>query len=176
MARKSVLSSVLDWYFKRPVLIDYIFSIIICLLLFWLEKNKGLKFPEETKVMGLSSDIGTIGLTVSGFILTLLTILITLKNGEDSSNKPITENSTPFQVFFASPLYFESTKILKGAVYSLVLISIANYFTKILISKHHIDILFFVNITGLIIISTTFLRSLLILSSIIKMQKTPNIR
>lgn len=163
----------LDIYFKRAILIDYSFSIMICLFLFWLEKKKNLSFPNEAKILSLSSDIGTIGLTISGFILTLLTILITLKNGEDTSEIPITEKSTAFQVFFASPLYFESTKILKGAVYSLVLISIINYFSKILISTEHMDILFFVNITGLIIISTTFLRSLLVLSTIIKIQKKP---
>jgi hypothetical protein len=163
----------LDFYFRRPVLIDYIFTISVSIGLFYVFKKGILELPLESKVLGLASDIGTIGLTVSGFVLTLLTILITLKNGEDSENKPITKSSSAFQIYFASPLYFQSIKILKNAVISLVLISILNYFAKIVVSSSHIDILFFINVTGLIIICTTFLRSLLILTKIVKMQRKP---
>lgn len=165
------MKKILDIYFRWPVLIDYLLSLGIIATLFYFVHKKNWVIPQSEKIYSLSSDIGTIGLTISGFILTLLTILITMKSGEDSNPIPIKKDSPAVRVFFASSLYFKSIKLLKHAVISLVTISIINYFTKILISANKIEFLFYLNITGLIIVLTTFLRCIFILSKIVAIQR-----
>jgi hypothetical protein len=126
--------------------------------------------PDEEVIIDSSSDIGAIGLTISGFILTLLTIIITFRSGQILSNENLSNNSSPFRIFLASPLYKTSINILKYGVISLVSISFSILILKILIVHDYAELLFYINIIGLIIILMTFIRCFYILNLIIKMQ------
>ena len=123
----------LDIYYKRPILYDYLLSILIIIGFLTLEHKYHLYCIDVEKSASLSSDLGAIGLTISGFVLTLSTILITLKTNQILNNKELTNNSSPFEIFLSSPLYLKSIEILKHAVLSLVISSIALYLFKIIL-------------------------------------------
>ena len=65
-----------DIYYSRPILYDYVISIIIIVFLIIMELKGKIIIPCSTKSSDFASDLGAIGLTVSGFILTLITILL----------------------------------------------------------------------------------------------------
>jgi len=66
----------IDKYFKRPVFWDYFFAIILSTLVTILWKNDALGVPKEEYLYSTVSDLSTISLTMAGFFLTLLTVLI----------------------------------------------------------------------------------------------------
>ena len=61
------------------------------------------------------SDLANTGFTSAGFILTILTVIITFKSASRISKQNYQEDNTVFELFFASDLYFETVKILKTA-------------------------------------------------------------
>lgn len=162
----------IDKYFRNPILYDYVISVIIVIGLISLTKQNYLSLPAADKTSLFSSDLGAIGFTVSGFILTLITILLTLRSGQIISQEKLTNSSSPFKVFLGSPLYAKSIDILKYGVLSLVIISLLLYLLKLLVPDSLMQFLFYFNIVGLIIIFTTFLRCFYVLGLIMKMQNS----
>ena len=161
---------ILDWYYKRPILIDYLLAIMVISFFFFINDRLNLNMIKANANTDLSIDIGAVGLTVSGFILTLVTILITFKSGEILSDNRLENDSNPFKVFLRSPLYKKSINILKYGVLSLVVVSIAIFILKIFSGNISSKYVFGSNIMGVIIISSTFLRCFYVLNLILKMQ------
>jgi hypothetical protein len=160
-----------DLYYNRPILYDYIIASIILLTLFLLVKYNFFQLPCSSKSSDFASDLGAIGLTVSGFILTLITILLTLKSGQLLTEEKLTNNSSPFKIFLSSKLYNRSVNILKHGVLSLVLISILLYILKLTLPSDFLLYIFYINILGLVIILATFLRCFYVIDLILKMQQ-----
>ena len=158
-------------YYKRPILYDYIFSAIVVVTIFLLKENYILKKTDLNRSLEFASDIGTVGLTVSGFILTLLTILLTLKSGQIITDEKLTNHSSPFKIFLESPMYEKSVDILRNGVLSLIIICFIIFFLKLVFSIDAVEIIHYLSIVGLIIIITTFLRCFYVLDMILKMQK-----
>jgi len=98
---------ILDWYYKRPILIDYLLAIMVIGFFFFIDDRLNLNMIKANADTDLSIDIGAIGLTVSGFILTLVTILITFKSGEILSDNRLDNGSNPFKIFL-DPRFIES--------------------------------------------------------------------
>ncbi|WP_303917518.1 hypothetical protein [Draconibacterium sediminis] len=158
-------------YFKRPILYDYLISIIIIGILMILENFEKIQVPPAKTSMDLASDIAAIGLTVSGFILTIIAILITLKSGQILTEEKLSNKSTAFKIFLASSLYARSIEILKNGVLSLIVISMILYFLKVGLSQGILDYIIYFNILALFLIIGTFLRCFYVLGLIIKMQR-----
>lgn len=162
----------IEGYYKRPILYDYIISIIIIGLIIILEKYSRVSFSGVGNISEFASDIGGVGLTISGFILTLITILMTLKSGQIISEEELKNSSSPFKIFLDSQLYIRSIDILKNGVLSLIFACFVIYLYKLFAFGFFPKYLFYLNIVGLIIIITTFLRCFYVLNLIMRMQKT----
>jgi magnesium-transporting ATPase (P-type) len=158
----------IDQYFNRPLFWDYLFAIIIVAATFFLSSRCIFIIPSESYYLPISTDLSNISLTSAGFILTLLTVLITFKSGTDGTGA---KSTSTFQLFFASSLYFETVKHLKNCIKSLIFISIIGFSLKLGLPENHRETLYFYNILGLVIIVLTLWRCLLILSKILEMQK-----
>lgn len=162
----------IDCYFKRPLILDYIISSLILTSAIVLYKKDLIELPSCDYSISIATDLSNISLTLSGFILTLLTVLITFKGGAKIKKDDYTDNDTIFDVFFTTGLYYETIKHLKNCVKSLIFISILGYSLKIGLHHRFIHLLFFYNIFGFAIIIFTLIRSLLILTKVINLQKT----
>ena len=165
---------IVDKYFSRPLLYDYIISLVLVLLLLLLEQKGRISIPSTKVCEEFAVEIGTVGFTISGFILTFIAILVTLRSGQIISREEVGEDSSPFKIFLASKLYEHSIKILKNGVISLILVSLILYVLKIIIPEEFLEYIFYVDIVCLIIIATTFLRCFYVLGLIIKMQSIRN--
>jgi len=159
-----------EGYFKRPILWDFVISTLIIGSLVFFQMKGLYHLPEVTKVISVSDDIGTIGLTVSGFVITIITILLTLKSGQILSEDELKNDSPPFKIFLASSLYTRSIEILKYGVILLVLVSMTSYILKMSLPDCLIQYMHYFNILGLVAILATFLRSFYVLGKILKMQ------
>ena len=161
----------IDKYLKRPLLYDYIIAFIICAFFYWLIYLGKINFPKPENSLSTTTDLATISLTLAGFVLTLLTVLVTFKTGAKIPNGTSNEDIPLFDLFFSTPLYYKTTDLLKGCIKSLIFISILGFSLKLLLSEQLVKYLFFSNVLGLIIIALTLYRSLLILTNIVNLQK-----
>lgn len=160
----------IDKYYERPLLYDFILSGIIIAILFVLESVGKIAIPEAKESAEFASDAGAIGFTISGFVLTFIAILVTLKSGQIVSGETLTNQSSPFKIFLASGMYSQSIKILKTGVLSLIVVSLLLYVLKISLGGNCLKYIFYADVLCLIVILLTFLRCFYILDIIIKMQ------
>lgn len=160
----------LDKYFNRPLFWDYSLSIIIVSIFLYLYSIGEIFLPSFDRSISITSDLANVGLTSAGFILTLLTVLITFKSSSTINQNNYTEENTVFELFFTSRLYTVTVIILKNCIKSLIFISVLGFSIKLSLLQQHLHFSFFYNIFGLCIITLTLWRCLLILSKIMKMQ------
>lgn len=159
---------ILDLYFKRPVFWDYLIAIIVSgSLLFFHLKNK-IYIPKAADSYSLTGDISNVSFTLSGFILTILTVLITFK---DSTGENI---SHAFARFFNSNYYYQSVDYLRNCIKSIIIIAILGFFLKIFVVETDRAYLFFYNILALIITFLSVWRCIIILSKILILQNPRN--
>lgn len=161
---------ILDIYFKKPIFWDYLISILASASLVIAYLYNKLSLPEIQDSYSLTGDLTNIALTLVGFILTILTVLITFKDNSDvninNPEKPV------FNKFFSTGYYYETVRHLKNCIKSISIIAILGFFLKLFLSTNNRCYLFFYNILGLIIIMLTVYRCLLILGKILELQKT----
>jgi|TARA_B110000503_G_scaffold140358_1_gene231049 hypothetical protein len=162
---------ILDKYFKNPILWDYLIAILIVSILFYLNYINFFCLPKSERSLSMTSDLSNIGLTCTGFILTLLTVLITFKSSSKISKENYSDDNSLFEIFFASDLYFITVRILKNCIKSLIFISVFGYILKLGLKQEYLKFTFFYNVLGLIIIALTLWRCLMILTKVLKMQE-----
>lgn len=162
---------ILDKYFSRPIFWDYTLCILSSILSIYLVSIEKLKLPCNEDTIAVTSDVTNISLTLSGFILTLLTVLITFKSSskvkkiEKDSDEPV------FNLFFASGYYFETVRHLKNCIKSLIFIAIIGFAIKLFLPIEYKPKAFFFNVIGLGIILLTISRCVLILSKVLDLQQ-----
>lgn len=161
----------LDTYFKNPLLWDYILSTLFTLIAWYFVSIQIVTIPKEEHLYSIVSDMSTISLTMAGFILTLLTVLISFKSANKIDKQQVKDDDKVFDLFFASKLYFQTITILKNAIKSLTLIAILGYILKLTLNKNNYSILYFFCVFAIIIILLTLWRSILILTNIVRMQE-----
>lgn len=163
---------IIDKYFRRPIFWDYLFTTIVVGCVMFLKFKSVIKLPKEEYVYSIISDLSTVSLTMVGFILTLVTVLISFKSSSKVTKELVNEKTGIFDAFFASQLYFETIRHLKNGIKSLTLVSLSGYFLKLMAGEMNYQYLFFFCFVGITIILLTVCRSLLILNSIIKIQQS----
>jgi hypothetical protein len=161
----------LDLYFRKPVLWDYLIAIIIACLIFILQQKSLVQVPNKELLLEINSDLSVISLTFAGFILTLLTVFIAFKSSSKSIRNADLENESLFDIFFSSRLYFETMRHFQNCIKSLVFIALLSYILKLQFTQIELGYVFAFSFSGLFILVMTLNRSLLILSKIIKMQE-----
>lgn len=161
----------IDNYFKRPVFWDYLLGISITGIIMFIFNRVGFHIPKDETILSIISDLSTVALTLSGFILTLLTVLISFKSTAKSKKDIKFEADSLYEIFYSTSLYFETVRHLKNGIISLTFVAIIGYTLKLTINTCYYSFLFSFNLLSLIIIFLTLWRCLLILSKIIKIQK-----
>lgn len=160
----------LDIYFRSPILNDFIISFVAILSAQCLVRTCIVNIPPTDRLYSTVSDVCTVSLTMAGFILTLLTVLISFKSTSKIDPESIKSNDKVFDIFFVSSLYFQTVKILKNAIIALTLIALCGYLLKIFFNSPEMPVLFFYCIFSVTVVILTILRSVMILSMVIKMQ------
>lgn len=162
---------ILDKYFKRPLFWDYLICSVICFLTVYLVYIEKIMLPSKEDTIAVTSDVTNISLTLSGFILTLLTVLITFKSGSKIRKIELESDEPIFNLFFASGYYFVTVKHLKNCIKSLIFIAVIGFVIKLFLPVDYRVKAFFFNVIGLGIIILTISRCVLILSKVLDLQE-----
>lgn len=162
---------ILDKYFRRPIFWDYFFCSLFCTLSIYLVYNENIQLPNDNDTIAVTSDVTNISLTLSGFILTLLTVLITFKSGSNIKKIEPDSQEPVFDLFFASGYYFETVKHLKNCIKSLIFIAVIGFIIKLFLPSEYKSKAFFFNVIGLGIIILTISRCVLILNKVLELQE-----
>ena len=161
---------ILDLYYRRPLIFDLVIITVIVALMYYIE-NKGyysFSFDKTSQV------IPSIGITISGFIVTMLTILLTLKSNSIIDNVGETENkfNNSFKIFLASNLYSKSISILRNGVISLLIISFITLGVSVVLKDVYEIVGIYLNIICFVFTLLVFLRSFYVLNLIFMMQES----
>ncbi|GAA3724078.1 hypothetical protein GCM10022422_01310 [Flavobacterium ginsengisoli] len=162
---------ILDTYFKRPLFWDFLIALLLSVLGFVLVYKKIILKPQASDSITIITDVTNISLTMSGFILTLLTVLITFKGGSKITKIEVDSKEPLFDLFFVTGLYHETVRHLKNCIKSLIVVAIIGFTIKIFFPESLKTDVFYFNIFGFTIIIFTITRCLLILGKVMDLQK-----
>ncbi len=162
----------IDKYFKKPIFWDYCFSTIVILVVLFLQ-HKNIIAMAKRRIFILHHFRPLHSFSHNGRVYIDFGNCVNLFKSSGKVNKDnVKETDSVFDIFFASRLYFETIKHLKNGIKSLTFIALLGYTLKLTVSHVNYEYLFLFCFMGLSIILMTVGRSLLILSSIIKIQQT----
>lgn len=159
-----------DFYFKRPLLWDFVIATFVASTVSYYFVSNKVAIPDREKLNSIVSDLSTIALTLAGFVLTLLTVLISFKSSFDDANAGKRPTST-FKFFFTTSFYFRTVHHLKHAILSLTLVSLLGYILKLIVPLSNTLIIFAYDLFGVMVVFLTVWRCLTMLSKIIKLQQ-----
>lgn len=163
---------IIDKYFKNPVLIDYTIAFFIAVSIFIIWQKFTICLPKFDQSLSVLTDLTTISLTLAGFILTLITVLITFKSGSKIQKLEVDSKEPIFDMFFATGLYFETVRHLKNCIKSLIFIGFIGFTIKLgLLTFISVEIFYF-NAFSIVVIFLTTWRCLMILGTVLNLQKS----
>lgn len=163
------MNELIDSYINRSILYDLMLSLIIGGILYWLLHIGLIWCPPQVFIRNLLSDLSTVAFTSAGFILTILTVLITFKANSKKKEK-VAEYDSALSLFFNTPLYSKSTSILKNCIKVLLMVALFSFLLKAFSLDINSNILFSIVITPLILITMALVRCVIILGKILKLQ------
>jgi hypothetical protein len=159
---------IMDFYLNHSIIIDVCLIVII-----WLVSKYypfiDFKIGEKGKQLDIISNLIGCSVSLAGFILAALTIIVTFKSNINA--KGFEEANNAMEMILSSPHYDGVVKVFKSAIieFTLCFLILAAFWA----SSDNLSIwtLYRVNVSALVSISLSIFRSLLILFSIIQMDK-----
>lgn len=161
-------AKILDFYFKMPVVID----IIITVAIWCISKYKPLftiKLSDKTNQLNVLSNLIGTNVSLAGFILAALTIIVTFKSSLKA--KGIEDSDNALELILSSKHYEKIVVVFKNALLEFVLCFITLYFFWTISDNLSIATIYRVDITGIVLTALTIIRSLFILFVILKLEK-----
>lgn len=174
------MKAVLNFYIKRPLLYDVILCAIISVALHFisLKQNIDFKISLEDFRSNLTDLIST-SISLAGFVLASLTIIVTFKdniNHKESAagtKGKASESLSGLEIIFTSKHYNRIVGVFSWAAFLFLFLFFFFSFAKLAAPKIPAHLYHYISITGIILISLSIFRSLLILYRVIRLQMKP---
>jgi len=161
-------NKIMDYYLEAPILFD----IVICLILFGISRHYplfSLKTIDKSNQLNIVSNLIGTCVSLAGFILAALTIIVTFKANIDSKNK---EGNQPFesalQLLFTTGYYNDIVKIFKGAIKEFALLFVILYITWVNADSISVSTFYSLTQAALLSIAVNISRSLHVLFLVLK--------
>ncbi|MAC95435.1 MAG: hypothetical protein CMC96_08030 [Flavobacteriales bacterium] len=161
---------VLDVYLKVPILIDLIVTAAILWGVYLMQQKALLTIFDNAVMKSLNSDLISTSISLAGFVLAALTIIVTFKDSVNSRE----DSNSGRDLFFKSKAYYPTVKVFYRASLVLLFIFLTLSLCKITEGQYPAKVYNFIVIANLCLIVTTVLRSLYLLLKIIKLQDKAN--
>ena len=162
-----VRAKLLDIYFKSPLIID-----IIIIIIFWCISTykpiSTVELTEKINHLNILSNLIETNVSLAGFILAALTIIVTFKS--NLTAKGIEDSDNALELILSSKHYEKIVSVFKGALLEFVLCFLALYFFWSIADNLSITIIYRVEICGIVITGLAIIRSLFILFAILGLQ------
>ncbi len=184
----------LQWYFDYPILCDILIVCLGVILTFIFKNQIGqiFDYPSSVELDGFGTLILTVSATLIGFLLTIITVIVTFRNGfsqqvlQDKSEEVIDENEgipidTVFdkslskeEQFYDSDLYKYVVHVLISSVIELGVLSFGVLVVKFGIIDLSIFVLSYFYLSIFMILSLAVFRSFILFKYYLKVH-TPDV-
>lgn len=163
-----VFDYIVDKYLANPIISDFAIAVIVWYISMYFSIFNFELFDKSNQINVLSNLIST-NVSLAGFILAALTIIVTFKSNLKS--KGLEESSNALELLFSSKHYDSIVSIFKKSLLEFVLCFILLYLVYSFSDNLCIETLNRVNVIGIIITSLSILRSLFVLFKILDLEK-----
>ncbi len=170
------MNKLLDGYYKRPLLWDLLIATLACLAIEWLLRPRlsFLHFPKCDTVLDLLSDLANTSISLAGFVLAALTIVVTFRDNmhhkEATLDVKKREELSALELLFLSRHYYGIVKVFSWAT----LILVAVFIVAAMLKLAHVEFgdvpLFYGALFLMMVLSLTILRCLFVLFRIVRLQ------
>lgn len=158
------IASILDIYFKHPFWGDLIIIIIILLVLFF-NKDKIHEIKDSSKIDNVIGNIISSMISLAGFILASLTIIVTVKS--NIKLKKIEDSDNGLELLLTSENYKKIVSVFRDSIIELIFALIVMYgFWSPIFELSRLQYLLLIAF-GIIVIALTIARTLAILFRLI---------
>lgn len=165
---------IVNLYLKIPIIYDFLITCFLVGCLMLLQRKEIISKFDYKIIESLNSDLISTSISLAGFILASLTIIVTFKDSVTSRNQGDSEEEAKKRngsdLFFLSKHYYPTVKIFYRASLILLIVFFILAFIKVINEILNTEMYVWINISALILIVTTVLRSLYLLLQIIKLQ------
>lgn len=158
---------ILDAYLFLPITIDFIIAAIV----WYVGKNHpifSIEIPKQETLGNIMSNLIGIDISLAGFILTALTIIVSLKSNLLSKSE---ELLSPMESLFSGTHYDEIVSTFKKAIIELSICGGLLYVVWLFDGNDKIDFWFRCVISAIICTSLVVFRSLYVLFEILRGMK-----
>jgi hypothetical protein len=158
----------IDFYLNFALIIDATIVILMWILnsfVIVIDFNRGTKANN----LSILSDIISASISLAGFILASLTIIVAIKANLSNKSPELAKN--PLELFFSSDNYKKIIEIFQGSIIELTLTFVSAYICWISLENIDDDFLFKVNVSLVFLVSISVVRSLLVLFKIINIKE-----
>lgn len=162
------INKIIDYYFAYPILCDLVFVVTI-----WLCSKHfiffDLKLIDKTNQINILPYIISADVSLAGFILAALTIIVTFKSNLRA--KGIEEADNALEMIFSSKHYDSIVGVFKKSLIEFVLCFVFIFIVWELADNFSIKTINRVNITGILLTTLAIFRSLYVLFVVLDLSK-----
>ena len=160
----------MDQYFKKPLFWDLAISAGFALLAYVLIRRQFLIIPLQSELVDFNTTLLGAAFSSAGFILTILTILITFKTSHPKRRTDAQDTSV-FDLFFSTGFYHRTVFLLRNCIWELFAVCVALVFTRLCWTMFLSSFIYLMNLASTLLILLSLVRCLIILSKIMVLQK-----
>lgn len=174
------MKNILNTYIKRPLLWDLLIAATVCFIYNFLLNKICLNISiNQDLITSIFSDLISTSISLAGFVLASLTIIVTFKdnitqkNNANASNakEPVVNKSqSGIELLFSSKHYGRIVGVFTWAVFIYLFLFLVLSFLKLFIGKIDETFYAYLCIVPIVLITLTIYRSVLVLYRIIKLQ------
>lgn len=160
----------MDQYFRRPLLWDLVVSGFFVGLAYVMIQRQMLAVPLLQELVDFNTNLLGAAFSSSGFILTILTILITFKTSHPKV-KGDTQDAPVFDLFFSTGLYHRTVSLLRNCIWELFAVCAITALTRLGAGMVLPVCIYLMNFASTLLILLSLIRCLIILSKVMALQK-----
>ena len=162
------LDKFMDWYVKMPLVKDFIFLIVI-----WIASSQlsfiPFKLTNKDNQINLLSNIIGASVSLAGFLIAALTILVTFKLSAGA--KTYQNAAKPSEMIFISRHYYNMMAVFRDAIIELLLSCLGLYIVWASSENLSIGIINRTVVTGIGLAVLPIFRSLMLLFRLLSLDK-----
>jgi glycerol uptake facilitator-like aquaporin len=161
-----ILFKILDNYNKHPFVWDALITLSIWALSTKIEIYD-FKYLDKDNQINLTSSIIENTVSLAGFILAALTIIVTFKSNIKAKNPDAAES--PLELIFSSKYYSQIVSVFKSAITEFTIIFITLYLVWMYAENLSVTFLNFINLTTILLSALILVRTLTALFQVINL-------
>lgn len=161
----------IDHYLRHPLFWDGLLIAATLIVNHYCKAFFCIRIGADTQINLLSNIIGT-SVSLAGFILAALTIIVTFKSNLSAHSARAAKN--PLELLFSTNNYTNIVRVFRHSIIELTAVFVVLYLAWVLKENLGDKVLFYCNIYGVLITCLSLIRSLFILFIVLKMDKKPD--